>query len=585
MLRPSPTAAVLLGLMAALAAGASSAAPSTTAPMGFGDARVLLHERADIMAADRAEIARAESEAEAAKSLSGPKVEMDVKQVWGTKTVDLGIDTGLGQLSGLGGPIGGVPGQIISSLAQKYNHVDIHFKEDIGGPRAAVTATLPIYTGGLITAQQNALNHKVSETRADRDMRENTLDAELAARYWGVQLARSVAALHRSVLEDQNEELRRAKRFEQKGLIAKVERLAVEVARDNAKRTLVSAESDVDVAEAELMRQLRATSLPELSSPLFVLTGDLGTLDQWQNRADTQSPAIRKMNALRAQAGEGISAAEASFKPKVYAFGTKNLIKHYLTLPEPDWMAGVGVTFTLWDNHDRFDKLNAARSVVTKAEAARSEAKNRVATAVEVAFLRVMQAREEFELTGSTVELARENLRLREASFAEGLSNAVDVDTARTKLTGAEVARRAAAYKFVVSWAMLHASAGAMPDFVNSLTRSDLVVVKLLRTTLFHRLEQNDRTDSSSADSGAGTQAPRLLRPASRGRRLLRRHRGFSRMGCLGGHSSRARAPAGHGRRPHDLRLRQGAGTPCRTQGPRGRRAQGGRHRRRDRHS
>lgn len=464
MLRPSPTAAVLLGLMAALAAGASSAAPSTTAPMGFGDARVLLHERADIMAADRAEIARAESEAEAAKSLSGPKVEMDVKQVWGTKTVDLGIDTGLGQ--------------IISSLAQKYNHVDIHFKEDIGGPRAAVTATLPIYTGGLITAQQNALNHKVSETRADRDMRENTLDAELAARYWGVQLARSVAALHRSVLEDQNEELRRAKRFEQKGLIAKVERLAVEVARDNAKRTLVSAESDVGVAEAELMRQLRETSLPELSSPLFVLTGDLGTLDQWQNRADTQSPAIRKMNALRAQAGEGISAAEASFKPKVYAFGTKNLIKHYLTLPEPDWMAGVGVTFTLWDNHDRFDKLNAARSVVTKAEAARSEAKNQVATAVEVAFLRVMQAREEFELTGSTVELARENLRLREASFAEGLSNAVDVDTARTKLTGAEVARRAAAYKFVVSWAMLHASAGAMPDFVNSLTRSDLVVVK-----------------------------------------------------------------------------------------------------------
>ena len=396
MLRPSPTAAVLLGLMAALAAGASSAAPSTTAPMGFGDARVLLHERADIMAADRAEIARAESEAEAAKSLSGPKVEMDVKQVWGTKTVDLGIDTGLGQLSGLGSQIGGVHGQIISSLAQKYNHVDIHFKEDIGGPRAAVTATLPIYTGGLITAQQNALNHKVSETRADRDMRENTLDAELAARYWGVQLARSVAALHRSVFEDQNEELRRAKRFEQKGLIAKVERLAV----------------------------------------------------------------------------------EASFKPKVYAFGTKNLIKHYLTLPEPDWMAGVGVTFTLWDNHDRFDKLNAARSVVTKAEAARSEAKNQVATAVEVAFLRVMQAREEFELTGSTVELARENLRLREASFAEGLSNAVDVDTARTKLTGAEVARRAAAYKFVVSWAMLHASAGAMPDFVNSLTRSDLVVVK-----------------------------------------------------------------------------------------------------------
>lgn len=481
MSRPSSIAAAVLGLSAVFAACASPAAQTATAPMGFGDARVLLHERADIMAADRAEIARAQSEAEAAKSLSGPKIEMDVKQVWGTKTVDLDVDTGLGKLAGLGQYLSQkdpIVGGTISSFARHYDHVNVHFKEDISGPRAAVTATLPIYTGGLISAQQNVLNYKVNESRADRDMRENTLDAELAARYWGVQLARSVAALHKSVLEDQNEELRRAKRFEQKGMIAKVERLAVEVARDNAKRTLVSAESDVSVAEAELMRQLRETSLPELSSPLFVLTGDLGTLTEWQDRAAAQSPAIQKMNAVRAQAGEGISAAEASFKPKVYAFGTKNLIKRYLTLPEPDWMAGVGVTFTLWDNHDRFDKLNAARSVVTKAEAARSEAKNQVATAVEVAFLRVMQARDEFELTGSTVELARENLKLREASFAEGLSNAVDVDTARTKLTGAEVARRAAAYKFVVSWAMLHASAGAMPDFINSLSRSDLVVVK-----------------------------------------------------------------------------------------------------------
>lgn len=481
MSRPSSIAAAVLGLSAAFAACASPAAPTATAPMGFGDARVLLHERADIMAADRAEIARAQSEAEAAKSLSGPKIEMDVKQVWGTKTVDLDVDTGLGKLASLGQHLSQkdpIVGGTISSFTKNYDHVNVHFKEDISGPRAAVTATLPIYTGGLISAQQNVLNYKVNESRADRDMRENTLDAELAARYWGVQLARSVAALHKSVLEDQNEELRRAKRFEQKGMIAKVERLAVEVARDNAKRTLVSAESDVSVAEAELMRQLRETSLPELSSPLFVLTGDLGTLTEWQDRAAAQSPAIQKMNAVRAQAGEGISAAEASFKPKVYAFGTKNLIKHYLTLPEPDWMAGVGVTFTLWDNHDRFDKLNAARSVVTKAEAARSEAKNQVATAVEVAFLRVMQARDEFELTGSTVELARENLKLREASFAEGLSNAVDVDTARTKLTGAEVARRAAAYKFVVSWAMLHASAGAMPDFINSLSRNDLVVVK-----------------------------------------------------------------------------------------------------------
>lgn len=470
--------------LCALTTMSVEAATSGTAPLGFAEARTLLHERADIMQVDRAEIARAESEAEAAKSLSGPKVEIDVKQVWGTKTVDMGLDTGISSKVGPAlGQLGQIPG-IGQSLAnglggalKGMDHLHVHFKQDISGPRAALTASLPIYTGGLITAQQQVLNHKVSETRADRDMRENSLDAELAARYWGVQLARSVEKLHENVLKDQNEEVRRAKQFEKRGLISKVERLAVEVSRDHARRTLVNAGADVEVAETELMKALREPTLPDLSSPLFVLTGDLGTLSEWQERARIQSPILQKMNALRAQAGEGVRAAEASFKPKVYAFGTKNLIKHYLTLPEPDWMAGVGVTFTLWDNHDRFDKLNAAHSVVTKADAARSEAANEISTQVEVAFLRVMQAREDYELTGSTVELARENLKLREASFAEGLSTATDVDTARTKLTGAELARRAAAYKFVVSWAMLHATAGAMPDFVNSLTRNDLVVV------------------------------------------------------------------------------------------------------------
>ena len=92
-----------------------------------------------------------------------------------------------------------------------------------------------------------------------------------------------------------------------------------------------------------------------------------------------------------------------------------------------------------------------------------------------MAFLRVTEARHEYRLTESTVALARENLRLREKSFAEGLSTALDLNTARSQLTGAEIARRGAAYKFVVSWAMLHAASGDMPGFLASLSRSDLV--------------------------------------------------------------------------------------------------------------
>ena len=187
------------------------------------------------------------------------------------------------------------------------------------------------------------------------------------------------------------------------------------------------------------------------------------------------NPQLTGIRAQRNQAAEGVKAAEGAFHPKLFAFGQKNLIKHYLTLPEPDWIAGIGVTFTLWSQSDRRASLRAAEALVTKADAAHSEVENALRNAVEVAFLRVTEARHEYRLTESTVALARENLRLREKSFAEGLSTALDLNTARSQLTGAEIARRGAAYKFVVSWAMLHAASGDMPGFLASLSRSDLV--------------------------------------------------------------------------------------------------------------
>lgn len=456
----APAAALLLAL-AALTAEAAG----TPSALTFEDARRTFHERADIFRADTAEVARAQHAAESAKALSGPKVDLTAMQIEGRKELNLDVDVPA-NLQALGNQLTRGRPLIPSRLSFSENY-------DLSGPRAMIAATWPIYTGGQITAKQNALEHEVREAAASRDARLEEKDADLAARYWGVQLARSVEDLRKKALADEEEQVHRAKRFEAKGLISKIERMSVEVSRDAARRELVAAGTSARVAEAELMSALREKSLPNLATPLFILTGDLGTLSEWQARARANSPVLARIDAQKSRAGEGVRAAEGAFHPQVFAFGTKNLIKHYLTPVEPDWMVGIGVKFTLWSNQDRFAALAAARSVEEKAGAARSEADNQLATMVEVAFLRTTQAREEYDLTASTVALATENLRLRESSFAEGLSTAIDVREARTQLVGAQIAQRAAAYKFVVSWAMLHAAAGVMPDFSNTIGRAD----------------------------------------------------------------------------------------------------------------
>ena len=54
--------------------------------------------------------------------------------------------------------------------------------------------------------------------------------------------------------------------------------------------------------------------------------------------------------------------------------------------------------------------------------------------ALEAAWLRADQARRQFELFGSSLELARENLRLRGRAFEEGQTTVLEVSEARNAL-------------------------------------------------------------------------------------------------------------------------------------------------------
>lgn len=433
---------------------ALSSGYAQTPALDFSQARQLAHDRVDSIKVEAAETAKRESEAKSARSLHGPKIELDSKQIWGRKTLDYGTVN-------LGGLIPGL----------HLPPIELYHEEDIGGPRAAINAQLPIYMGGAINAKVRAADEAVYESQARTQAQRDTVDTELAQKYFAVQLARSIERLQNEMLHQQELEVRKALRFEKTGTISRLERMAVEVNRDTAKRELLTAQTNRRVAESELAGLLREENVRELKTPLFVVTEDIGTLKSWQDKALGASPVLKSVVAQRRQAEQGVTAAKAAWHPQIYAFANYNMIKHYLTIPEPDWIAGIGLKFTLWDNKDRNASIAAANSLVTKAQAAHDEARNRIQTAVQTAYLKSNEAREAYRLTDSTLSLAKENLRLREKGFSEGLSTADEVNDARTKLLAAEIARRVAAYRFVVAWAMLNAACGDMNAFEQSVTR------------------------------------------------------------------------------------------------------------------
>lgn len=451
--------------------------------LAFQEARALLRGRSDRLRASEAELEARQQAAEADRSLSQPKVVVNTQYDWGTKTIDYGtLDVGgaasraLSSSPALGQALQGLPQGLREGLSGL--RIPLHAKTDLDGPRVTLEGYWPIYTGGRIEARQKASEAAAREAKDSLQNENDRLDTELARKYFAVQLARSITKLREEALEDQEREVRRARGFERAGTVSRLERLSVEVNRDKARRELLAAQSDQKVAEAELGRLLREGSLGGLSTPLFVLRGPIDPLRRWQDQALASSPVLAAYGAKTEQAEQLLRAARGAWKPTLYAFGAKNVIKHYLTLTEPDWIAGVGVSYTLWNNRDRNASIASARATRAKAEAGTAEARNQLLTGVEVAWLRTTQMQSQYELTRSTVDLAAENLRMRESAFATGLSTANEVWDARTKLTGARVEQKVAAYRFVVAWAELNSAAGTMERFSESLERSDKTIEK-----------------------------------------------------------------------------------------------------------
>jgi len=432
--------------LALLGADAASIELAIAVPLSYDDARATLQAVSDLHKSGEAGVDKSNYEARAADSLGLPEVSVSATQEFGSKT-------------------GSIPKTPLGT---------IDFHANLNGPRAAVTSTWAIYTGGRITATQRALAAGVDQARAELTGTEEQLDLQLAQVYFGLELASNIERTRTSVLQQADRQLERAVRFEQQGIMAKVERLNAQVSRDEAARELARAQRDRQIAQARLQRLLHRDVVAEPSTPLFVITNALKPLPEWLSVAEHQNPILAAFDAKREQAQQGIVIAESRWKPEVFAFGSYALIKHYQSLVEPNWIAGIGVKFTLFSPEDRASKVSSAREGLRQVQTLQDETRNVIDTAVETSYRKVEQAREQFNLLDSTLALARENLRLRERGFDEGQATSLDVNDARNSLARSETARASAAYDFVVALAQLLEASGQARDLPQFVQQADV---------------------------------------------------------------------------------------------------------------
>lgn len=437
-------------------------------PLSYNQARALLGERSDAIHAANYQLESEEEQRRALDGLRLPTLSIGVGFMAYGSDKEFDIETLQQSIAEI------VPGadQLIP------NSIELDYSDS--SPTAALSSSWLLYAGGSINAARRFADASIDYAAAERKETMEHQEKMLATLYFGYLLAERVLSIREAVLVGVESHLHQATRFEEKGVLSKVEQMHAQVAYDEARRHLAQARADAEITSAALQRLLRSNTPITPQTPLFVLTHQLPPLADYLSVGREDHSKLALLRAKRQQAAEGKVVEQARWKPKVVAYGTYNLaprdasFSDPLPLLEPDWVVGVNVSYPLFDRKNRRRLVSAAERKVQRVKALESEAEMGIATLIEKSYRSVDQAREQFMLLQSNIALAEETLQLRERLFEEGLGTSLDVVDARLAAARAQTERAAAAYEFVVSLVGLLEASGQLEQFNDYVGRADV---------------------------------------------------------------------------------------------------------------
>lgn len=448
----------------------------------FNGAQDRLTATSSGLTAARAGVDASRSSADAVSGLNLPILSVDAQYFRYQKTIEISLTAGRTLVEqAINGFLASSPiGQAVAPVVgPAVNNALSRIPDSLSGTitdniwRPTVTLLWPLYTGGMSTATQDAAQAQTRQSEAELTQYSDTLNLQLVGAYFGQQLAAQVVATSQQNLDRFQQHYDNALKLERQGMLAKAQRLQMEVARNAAERQLLRAQNEYETAQAVLTRLLKEGGAVQPVTPLFAQSQPLEPVQAFIDSGRDTSPALARLAALRDVSRSGVKAAQSLSLPKVYGFGSYNFNSKNAVLPDPDWIVGVGLHYTLFSNVDRKSAEGAARAREEQANAAMEQAGSDIETLIVRSWQGVETSRRQFMLLGANIAAAEENVRVHTLGFREGQTNATELIDAQVALSVARTQRAAAAYEYDLALAQLLAASGRMNDYAQHIARAD----------------------------------------------------------------------------------------------------------------
>ena len=98
---------------------------------------------------------------------------------------------------------------------------------------------------------------------------------------------------------------------------------------------------------------------------------------------------------------------KAAYAPEIYLFGMRELHEDDLTVLEPAWAVGAGLSFTLFDGLARPNRIHAAQKLEEQAGLMRQKLARDLETLVSAKYQELMKAGEQFDALQTAMNFCR----------------------------------------------------------------------------------------------------------------------------------------------------------------------------------
>lgn len=338
----------------------------------------------------------------------------------------------------------------------------------------------PIYAGSKIQGANEAADVNVGISKEEVRVEQGALLAELVQRYYGLELGLQVLKVREQMLKSMDNHYQDARKMFDNGIIAKVELLHAEVARNEAEREYKQAVRNLDIIRSGLTATLANDSLEALTptSHLFI-NKELSGLGEWIAKAKQENPLLKQIQGKKELVNIQHKVEKRDYLPSVAAMGNYNLVDKNLSPYMPDWLVGVGMKWTLFDGMARNNKVHASKTLHNQVEFAEQKAHSDLEAYLTKLYQELhMQMEQKTELE-TTLELASEYAASTEKAFNEGFATSTSVVDAHTKVAQVKAFRLKVLYDYDVALARFLQAAGT-PEAFTSYCRGENTVLESL---------------------------------------------------------------------------------------------------------